>query len=343
MILERFYISREHWLTALSDWTRKHRVYAPFREGGRVLFGPLGRERMPVPVFDGARTDQSMKPFLFPAVEPLFPEPKNDGLPTLLLGVRACDLAAIQVLDRALAGEGPHSSYVKRRSLVLVIGADCTQPHKTCFCTEVGGSPFPIDGFDLNMSKIWDGYVIEVGSDAGRSLLEGFDRSVKPLVREEEETQQRMRAETERKVRKLNEAFGILDPSSATLRNEAVWAAHASACLSCGACNWSCPTCHSFDVRVESSGPARLRRVWDACLLPGFDRMADGRTSRPFRIDRLRHRISCKFQYQSAGPGRTGCTGCGRCVSACPAGIDMRQALFAGMETGRMARKDAEE
>jgi ferredoxin len=327
MTVEKYYISREHWVHLLVEWMRKTRMWAPQSIKERLYLQPIDSTRIPGIVLDGARAVESLKPFLFPIRESMSLDMKEDERPQLFLGVRACDLAALAVLDRILAGQHPHSPYTRRRDSALLVSADCTHPYRTCFCTGAGGRPHAAEGFDLNVSKIWDGFVIEVGSEAGKSLLEGFDRSLKPLVKEEAETQRRLREETFRRVQKVNGEIPVPSDSIGLPWDSPAWKKQASGCVECGACNFVCPTCHSFLLAPDAAVPSRIQRLWDACMLPGFDRLADGWTARPARWNRLRHRIFCKFAYQADPSGRFGCTGCGRCIEACPADIDHRDLM----------------
>ena len=67
----------------------------------------------------------------------------------------------------------------------------------------MGGQPYRTKGFDLNLSKVWDGYVIEVGSLRGKALLDGHDEILKEVVKEE--------AEALEKIRTLKPAIVVLD------------------------------------------------------------------------------------------------------------------------------------
>jgi ferredoxin len=330
MVIEKHYISKEHWHTVLVEWTRALRVTASLRSGSGLHFRPLDAAHLPALVLDGARCVESLKPFLFPPLESLAPDPASPRPPALFLGVRACDLAATAALDRAFGGPSRDPLYDGRRENALIVSADCTHPWPSCFCTSVGGRPHAAEGFDLNVSRIWDGFVIEVGSLRGRLLLDGFDRALKPLVREEEEAQARLRREAESRVVRANYAFAGPAPAPerfVSSRGAPFWKSASAACVECGACNFACPSCQSYALDVRSGRPSRAMRFWDACLLPGYDRRGGGATCRPGISDRFRHRLHCKFSASRERLGLAACTGCGRCIDACPAGIDLRPVL----------------
>jgi len=330
MILEKYYISKEHWQNVLTDWMRKHEVLAPVRRPGGLFFERIDPLRIHEIVLDTARTVQPLKSFFFPPFEDVTSD--TPGIPgsTLFLGARSCDVAALAVLDRAFGSGSPDPHHTNRRQSAVIIGADCTQPYSSCFCMSVDLNPYATEGFDLNVSKIWDGFIVEVGSLRGKTLLEGFDRSLKPVVKEEEEAQEKLRREAVQRVQKWNRDLATLQSFEGVFQHAwdyQVWRAHSSACVECGACNFACPTCHSY--YLDSAMPKFLQKTrgWESCLFPGYDRTPGGESLRPRLSERFRHRLYCKFLHQKESTGLYGCTGCGRCIDACPGRIDMRSAL----------------
>jgi len=71
---------------------------------------------------------------------------------------------------------------------------------------------------------------------------------------------------------------------------------------------------------------ARMR-AWDSCMLKDYARVAGGGNPRPELASRLRNRFEKKFNFFPKVSGVTACTGCGRCITACPAKIDIRKVL----------------
>ena len=67
--------------------------------------------------------------------------------------------------------------------------------------------------------------------------------------------------------------------------------------------------------------------VCDSCMLKGYARVAGGGNPRAKLFMRLRNRFEKKFDFFPKWIHVYACTGCGRCVSACPAKIDIRQVL----------------
>jgi ferredoxin len=114
--------------------------------------------------------------------------------------------------------------------------------------------------------------------------------------------------------------------------NNEYWAKISERCLSCRACSYVCPTCRCFATRDEALAPGEFERIrcWDACTSENYRRVAGGHKPRAEKSERLRNRFYCKFYYfpEQYGLGATfACTGCGRCIDVCPAGVDITEVI----------------
>ncbi len=104
---------------------------------------------------------------------------------------------------------------------------------------------------------------------------------------------------------------------------DAEWQSLGHACFACTGCTNLCPTCSCFTVvdEVRETSGERVR-VWDSCLLEGFQREASGHHPAPRPGDRVRrfwyHKLSDDYLPRF---GRSGCVGCGRCDVTCPGSI----------------------
>ncbi len=330
MSSEMYYIGKAHWGNMLQKWLEKFAVLAPQAQKGGLFFKSVTTENISSIVYEEARAVQPLKTFLFPSLEEVVGKDYQSEKPWLFLNVKACDLKAISIFDRAFGNEFADPHYQKRRSESLIISSDCTQPWDTCFCTLVNGKPYPEAGFDLNLSKIWDGFVIEVGSKRGKGLLEGHDQALKELVREEKEALEKMRKECTQRVDKQNKKFSFSGTHKEVVSKHwesEVWKKHSETCVECGACNHACPTCHCYFLDDVTRKTFVKLRGWDACMYSGYAVTAGGGTPRPRLYERFRNRYLCKFKYLEENYGMTGCTGCGRCIEGCQGEIDMREAL----------------
>jgi sulfhydrogenase subunit beta (sulfur reductase) len=91
-----------------------------------------------------------------------------------------------------------------------------------------------------------------------------------------------------------------------------------------------CPTCYCYDVAddVELGSRAGQRtRTWDSCLFKSHALVGSGENFRGPRSSRIKYRFYHKQRGFVAEYGRPSCVGCGRCIEACPVGIDVVQVI----------------
>src|SRR3989304_4062872 len=131
-------------------------------------------------LFDWAHGPDAAKRFLFPPRELLATVRRNGGMsveqpeeerPYAFVGLRSCDLHAIAVQDRVFMDLDP--SYRRRRERAVFVGVNCALPGSTCFCVPMGTGPRCTVGFDLALTELEDGFVVEVGTPRGGGVLGG--------------------------------------------------------------------------------------------------------------------------------------------------------------------------
>ncbi len=255
------------------------------------------------------------------------------------LGVRGCDLAAIGVLDRVLAG-GPHpdDSYTGRRGGVFIVGVNCTEPGGLCFCASMGTGPACGPGrSDLTLTELVDGeavrYLVEVGSDLGARVLDAIPhRAAEPG--EMRTAADEIASAATRMGRRMPETD--LRQLLIDSRRSPHWAEVADRCLTCGNCTMVCPTCFCTsvtDVTDVTGGHAERWTEWASCFEMDFTFVHEGpvRRSGP---SRYRHWLTHKLSSWHDQFGSSGCVGCGRCVAWCPTGIDITE-VMAVLQTER--------
>jgi NAD(P)H-flavin reductase/formate hydrogenlyase subunit 6/NADH:ubiquinone oxidoreductase subunit I len=283
----------------------------------------------------------SWKARLFPSRELLFrAQRRPDGRvgfdPVLpeeprlaFLGVRACEVAAMDVQDRVfLQGPFAEPRYATRRKGAFLVGVSCLEPGDLCFCASTGTGPRVDHGVDLSMVELASVLLLEAGTDRGRAVVERLP--TRPAAEEElrgfDEGIRLARGRMGRALdtRNLPEVlFGNLDHPR--------WKAVAERCLACGNCTSVCPTCFCASAHEESdlTGSVSSRvRTWDSCFSEEHAEIHGGNV-RPTIEDRYRQWLTHKVGSWVAQFGTSGCVGCGRCIAWCPVGIDLTEEIGA--------------
>jgi sulfhydrogenase subunit beta (sulfur reductase) len=275
----------------------------------------------------------SAKEIFFPPTERMFTIHKKgaeialeESFPvweTVIFGVRPCDSRGVKILDANFLDTNPVDVfYARRRANTTIIGLACDQQGPSCFCTSVGGKPDDAHDMDIILYETNDDYLVEAVTDKGRFLIPGGEWKESSSVH-----------------LITNREKPIHIPPRKTWPehyNDRFWAMISDRCLSCRACAFVCPTCRCFSVRDETtvSGENVRIRCWDSCAGENYRRMAGGHKQRSEISERLRNRIFCKFYYypEQYGLGDSiACTGCGRCIDVCPAGVDITEIVL-GLE-----------
>ena len=69
-------------------------------------------------------------------------EPGAEAMaPTVIFGMRPCDVSALEYLDDFYLGEYRDINYSMRREAVTIVGMNCRTPGKSCFCAATGTGP----------------------------------------------------------------------------------------------------------------------------------------------------------------------------------------------------------
>jgi sulfhydrogenase subunit beta (sulfur reductase) len=323
------------WLDQLAAETC---LIAPQDVDGVRLYRPVEDAR--AIVWDEGRPVLSSKEAFFPPTERLLTieqtgqqislmESVPDG-DCVIVGVRPCDVRGILALDALFADtDPPDTYYTTRREHTTLIGLACQEMGETCFCTSTGGAPDDPTGMDILLTAVQDGYVIQTFTAKGEALL--------PAI-----TLADFTGDLPQPVRNNPVPVPPLDAWPPQF-NAAYWADMAERCLSCRICAYVCPTCRCFDVRDEplpaDNGHQQYERIrcWDSCAGEVYRRIAGGHNPRAAKGDRLRNRFFCKFYYYPQQYGPLACTGCGRCIDACPVNIDITEVMHAVQQLAEVA------
>ncbi len=281
----------------------------------------------------------SWKKFLFPARHRLFaarkegkgfevdPAPAGGSPKFAFLGVRSCELAAIQIQDKVfMSGAYADMHYTTLRSTVCIIAINCVHVGGTCFCDSMGTGPHAKTGFDLALTEILrDGrhyFLVQVGSTQGKELLDAVTH--REAAQEEKEHAEEAWKSAEDRMGRVLETRDLPRTLQENFENPR-WDDIAKRCLSCANCTMVCPTCFCStveDVTDLAGERAERWRRWDSCFTSDFTRVAGGNIRMSTRT-RYRQWLMHKLSYWVEQFGTYGCVGCGRCITWCPVGIDI--------------------
>lgn len=294
--------------------------------------------------FDYGIGPDSLKKFLHPPLVRLWQAKREDGgFRTVaeteeppkyaFIGVRACDLHAVAIHDKVFTtGEYADPSYTARRKDIFVVAVNCVKAGGACFCVSMKTGPKATVGFDLALTEILAGerhyFVVEVGSEAGAAVLREVPH--RKATEGEKAAAERAVGEAARQMGRELDTTGIRELLFNNPEHP-FWDEVAARCLTCGSCTMVCPTCFCTTVEDVTDLPGetaeRLRR-WDSCFTEDFSYIHGGNV-RASAKSRYRQWLTHKLAAWLDQFGTLGCVGCGRCITWCPVGIDITEAVRA--------------
>jgi len=250
----------------------------------------------------------------------------NIDRPTVFFGLHACDINALNKLDKVLLGNTyPMPYYAAKRKNMFIIGMDCL-PQPFCFCRSMGADTV-LHGFDLFITDLGNRYFLEVLSSTAYNLLQ----EVRTRPPEEADHVQYMKTVADKNKKFIahvdtTDLTKILDMEF----QSAVWKKWGDQCLGCGTCANVCPTCYCYGVE-ETTGvdlkSARKTKTLYSCNVLDFAEVAGGHNFRPERSSRLKYRYYHKHRGFVEAYEESLCVGCGRCGEACLADITVPEVI----------------
>jgi len=309
-------------------------LYLPVKVSDQVNFRAWSQDAEVC--LDTLKTVKSPKDAFFPQSENLYTcekEGKNITIEPqalqeknfVVFGMKACDVQGVKVLDNVFLSDPVDTFYAARREHGIVVSLACHEPEDSCFCKTFGIDAAEPQA-DVAMWQVADGYAWEAKTEKGEKLTE--------LVKEYL-TEQDLAKEVEAEKEAIRTLIDKMPNSNLSLEGWGVgktkerfddpkWKELSDACLGCGTCTFSCPTCQCYDIKDFNTGNGVQRyRCWDSCMYSDFTMMAAG-NNRTTQMQRFRQRFMHKLVYfPDNNDGMYSCVGCGRCVEKCPQSLNI--------------------
>ena len=309
----------------------RYSVIAPVDQGQFSLYQPI--QRGDETCLKYLKPAKSAKEIFFPQNETLFyyveksqkfVEPLPPKKETLLFGVNPCDLKGVEAQDQLfMSGPYQDSYYQKKRAQTLIIGLGCVEPEESCFCHYFDLDRFSSPLADLMFTPVGDYFYISVNTERGAQLVEGLEEATPEQKDAFEGLKEEAKKFSTEKI-PLENIRSLVEENF----DDPLWEEISLRCIGCASCTFVCPTCHCFDITDESKrGIGQRVRTWDTCAFPKFTLHASGHNPRTVGTQRMRQRILHKFSFFPDNQGMISCTGCGRCIQACPVNMDIREVL----------------
>lgn len=295
--------------------------------------------------FAFANGPQAIKPLLFKPSETVWKverdhegklifQPQNASEKALaIIGARACDIAAMLIQDKVFIDDKyVDHRYRDRREKLFVVAVNCSYSSKNCFCVSAGTGPCVTQSYDIVMTELEDGFVMNSGSSRGENIISQLNFLQTAHEKKCEAAEQRVAQAAAMQTKRipLDNKRELMDLLFNNL-NHPRWEEVAERCLSCGNCTQVCPTCfcHSEADKPQLDGSgSEHKREWDSCFTAEHSylnhKVLRDDTRKRYR-QWLTHKVGSWFQQFDV----SGCVGCGRCVTWCPVGIDITEELSA--------------
>lgn len=286
----------------------------------------------------------SPRAFLLPQTEELFKiqSARNceftaveDKRKRIFYGVRPCDIKALRLMEEFfIGGEFEDKPYKEKFRNSVFISLSCI---KKCspesFCFELDSGPLAKEGFDLQLTPLRRGFLVEVGSKKGGGIVKKHKKLFTQASTLDEKEARGLLKNFTYGAKKINykKLAKIMRENKI---QESVWDDIGLRCVVCSGCVTLCPTCSCFSVQDRLNGDSGSRfRYCDGCVYAGFTRMAAGNSPFARHKDHIRRFFEHKLNIDTQRYGVSSCVGCGRCIQTCPGNISIRKFMEQAVDT----------
>ncbi len=323
--MRKYSVSLKQWVKILNSISAEIDIFAPIRKDEYLDYEQLTEDNIMSISYNKAIPTTPLKSFFFPIKENVVRE--DEDKQRVILGAPACDLSALNILDKIFLDEQFLDTYYKdKRDNTIIIGSDCYEISENCHCTSYNIDPYPKENCDISLSLIDYKVTLQVFSKKGEKFIKRFSQELKEINKLPPEIQKK-REETIEKLAIQNKDLPNIEETRKGVEKEGtiIWKKYAEDCVSCGACALVCPTCHCF-LLIDKENFEKIKN-WDSCQYPSFEKVAGDEDPLAHIYDRLKNRYLCKYVHKPDMYDEIACTGCGRCIEACIGKINKNELI----------------
>jgi len=303
-------------------------IHVPVRETDTVFFRKFtGKEAVEL---DYETTASSVKSIFFPSGETLLDYKGQDANTpgydekTIIFGLHLYDVQALKILDETFSEPILDEYYKRRRDNSIIVAVEHTDVPNS-FYAELGLELN--EGYDILLTDEGEHYTVNIGSEKGNQIINSG------IITDGPESSKELIYSGDKPALDLARISNFLEKGP----EQELWHQLAEDCFACGACAYVCPICHCFDLQDQTDllGTSGTRcRHWDSCMLADFSQVALGGNFRGERYKRIHNWYHHKFCRAVKERGKPDCIGCGRCITICPAKVDIYGTLKKCEELG---------
>jgi sulfhydrogenase subunit beta (sulfur reductase) len=318
-------ITKEEWDKTLERLLLSYTIFATVRNESGIEYELVNPSNITTISYNKPKPVTSLKTFFLPVRENVT-SAISPGKRRIIMGIPNCDIAGLKLLDEIYLDKDFKDIYYRdRRENSVLISSDCFGVQEHCHCLTYDIKPYSTSNSDLAVIHLGDLIILRIITSRGKEFLSQFSL-VKPMKDQSlvSEIEKEHKA-TEALLLSSNKGLPGYSETGKLLRNagDEIWRKYSAKCVSCGACATICPTCSCF-LLIDKPGFEKVKQL-DACQYPGFERVAGGEDAL-FEIHRrFRNRYMCKYVWKPEKFKPVACTGCGRCIEACPGKINKNE------------------
>ncbi|MFZ0280368.1 MAG: 4Fe-4S dicluster domain-containing protein [Bacteroidales bacterium] len=320
-------IKKEEWDKTLERLLLSYSIFATVKNDFGLDYELLSPSNINKISYNKPKPATPLKSFFLPVRENVTSK-VTPAKQRIILGVPNCDITGLKLLDEIyLDNDFTDPYYRDRRENTILISSDCFGTQKHCHCLTYGIKPYAESDADMAVIQQNGLIILRVITSKGQEFLNQLSL-LKPLdypsVISEIEQEHRT---TESLLQDANKNLPDYKTTGKLIKEagDKIWKKYSATCVSCGACAVICPTCSCF-LLIDRPGFEKLKQM-DACQYPGFERVAGGEDALFEISHRLRNRYMCKFVWKPEKFKPLACTGCGRCIEACPGKINKNELI----------------